>query len=1009
MMNTRAEENAMRRIPLLIALVAGLAVPALATGNGTGPAGIKAAGETVLTVANLDEAQAATVVVDFFKQGGGAPVSVGLPAIHPQRSWDVDLALENRLTNGAYAALVSSDQAVAGLARLSWPASGGALAYESPGAGTEILVGDVRKTVDRGSLVTVQNNDPNQQATVTVAVHLSTSGGGPAVMTKNHTVDKGNSITLDFANHPDYDLLPQGGDYWLRITSATSIAATAFLDYSDRERSVTGSNGVPADQLTRAWQLPAVPVGWGPAQLDSEIYLLNPGNNALTAKVAFVGIDGACADQALGVDAQVQPGVGARLPVRTLLPADCLAAATVVADAALLVQASLEGSGAQVAAAYNAIPSAQAGLRLVVPHWQKQTDPGSTLVVQNTGLEPTTVTVDWSPRDKPAVSGCPACSATLPPGGGHRFAVADVAELAGGDAGAATLRAGQPLAVTVLDTRINSDLTAYGVGTVVAAGSFGRQLLPIVTKARRSAPTPATPTPSPTIPVATPTPGVPFKVPGASAMVLANLGTAEARGAVRLTRADATTGLSLTLPAIAPGGYGSIYLPVQADLPDGAYSARAAIEGALSGLLASTSWPAAGAATMYNAPEAATDVIVQVLRWSAAGERSILTIQSTDARRPVAVTVALGVDGSPEPIRRHTVPIGPGSSTSIDLADEPGDPLPAGATGWARVTAPVPVAVIATHALPDPASVYTTLGVPAERAARDWILPFTPAGFPLARNDALVLTGQIAVFNPGTAGTAVSVTYHPVAAALGTFACPTGPYADPANPRPLPAGAMLALRPAELDPLRRCPVMAEIHATGPVLAEARLGQSLFGLDAYSGLAPDQGALRLQLPVVRRSHTAGQFSTAIVVVNPGDEAARVALEVTLADGSTMRCPGCDVVLPPHTGQLWWPPGISAWPPNRFGQATLTSDRPVMALVADLSEQGSTDPSVYRGLAAALDAPNPHLPLLLKNAPGGGPPNRPTPEPTATATSTATPVPTAAPAPGVYLPWSSTSAP
>src|SRR5262245_54502611 len=70
---------------------------------GSAPAGIKAAGQCTVHSFNQDATQVATIVMDFYKQGGGPPVSLALPPLPPLSDYAVDLGAESKLTNGAYA------------------------------------------------------------------------------------------------------------------------------------------------------------------------------------------------------------------------------------------------------------------------------------------------------------------------------------------------------------------------------------------------------------------------------------------------------------------------------------------------------------------------------------------------------------------------------------------------------------------------------------------------------------------------------------------------------------------------------------------------------------------------------------------------------------------------------------------------------------------------------------------------------------------------------------------
>ena len=98
------------------------------------PAGrvlVRGQGTSVITLVNLDEAKAASALVEFRRQPLGELTTFAPPgAIAPSDSIDVALADLGTLTDGTYASVVRSDRRSAAQAVALWPATGGAAAYE---------------------------------------------------------------------------------------------------------------------------------------------------------------------------------------------------------------------------------------------------------------------------------------------------------------------------------------------------------------------------------------------------------------------------------------------------------------------------------------------------------------------------------------------------------------------------------------------------------------------------------------------------------------------------------------------------------------------------------------------------------------------------------------------------------------------------------------------------------------------------------------------------------------
>lgn len=474
--------------------------------------GIQGAGVSSMSVVNLDAAQSAVVVADFFKQGGGPPVPVQRPSIAPGTAANIYLPAEAALANGAYAAIVSSDREIRSLARTDWPASGGAVLYEDSIPATDIVVVPAVKRHDgHTSLVTIQNTDTGQSATISVEFFVRGTAMPAAITTI--AVQPGTSATIDVGRLSGFAAVPNGAIGHLRIRSATEVAVSAIVDVEASQKGVYAFDGVPSEWASTRLFAPVIhaaapldPSDAASPPLSTRIEILNT-NTASPASVTvrYRGIAGTCAGQWF-VDPAITLPAGDSATVRQapgsgVLPAGCTAAATIESDGANVVATVIDEQGAgTLAAAYNAQLAEAAGTRVHVPHWRSRHTPmqlSTAVQVMNVGTEPTTATLAIQTPGGP-LAGCGAdCTATIPPGGAHLWWPPSSAALPANIYGSAVVEADQPLVAIVTDVSVNGavDLASY-VG--IAAGSRGLPPPPLPTPMPGATAVPgATPTVSP--------------------------------------------------------------------------------------------------------------------------------------------------------------------------------------------------------------------------------------------------------------------------------------------------------------------------------------------------------------------------------------------------------------------------------------------------------------------------------------------------------------------------------
>lgn len=470
-------------VVLSVAAVVALAVAGVAglIGSGSAPsvyasrlAGIKAAGATGINVQNLDSAQTATVVADFYKQGGGPAVSINLPPISPLSAYNIYLPQEATLTNGAYAAIISGDRQLAAIARTEWAASGGAALYSNVAPSTTVALALATKGYfGQSSLVSIQNTDSNQQATVTVK--LFQTGNASAVMTKQYTIEKGTSVTLDLGNNPDFITLPASFLGSMTVESATPVGVQSFVDFENSEKAVYAFEGVPAEQAADTLYAPLFRNAFSGT---TGISVVNPGTTPVQVNVAYAGTLGACKGQnftqgpgniAAGSSMVFyQGGTVAGGPTMPL-PTNCAGAATITASGgkvlAIVNDASGNPGNPTTSAAYNAVSVDQGAKKVALPLYRKMhTSAQLTTGIQamNIGTATARATIAFT-YGGTTVSGatCGAdCQATIPVGGAYTWYPPSIAALASGQYGSAFIDSDQPLAVIVNDASLNGVMDA---------------------------------------------------------------------------------------------------------------------------------------------------------------------------------------------------------------------------------------------------------------------------------------------------------------------------------------------------------------------------------------------------------------------------------------------------------------------------------------------------------------------------------------------------------------------
>lgn len=405
-----------------------------------------------------------------------------------------------------------------------------------------------------------------------------------------------------------------------------------------------------------------------------------------------------------------------------------------------------------------------------------------------------------------------------------------------------------------------------------------------------------------------------------------------------------TRPVQVSRPNIPPSGTTNMFLPLQPELPPDLYGVRFASNRAI-GALVRTDWSETAASMLYNAMRPATEVVVPLYVKRALGQDGAIAVMiDGDAAADVELEL-WGADGSP--VLRQTYAFEAHEARILPLHTS--SPPSIGFVGWASLRSTAPLAAVGlvdvrwSHH-----GAYAFEGVPIERLDRTLYAPFVRRA---QRHDQPETVTTLWLTNPGDRAASVTVRYDG-----NTGSCAGRSYVD--GPRTVAARSMARIDPRAAGALpANCVASARVIADGNVAAVAV--DAIEGgaqVAAYTALGSADGAARVALPMVRRRHTAMDFTTAIAVQNPAEVSANVQLEFHDERGVALSSCGepCRVDIAPGAGHLFYPStALNGLPVGSYGSATITSDQPVVAVVEDESGSGAADASIYGGIPWPAD--------------------------------------------------------
>jgi hypothetical protein len=400
-------------------------------------AGISGAGATGIQIQNLDATQSATIVSEFYKQGAsGAPVTITSPNVPAGGAANIFLPQAQELQNGAYAAIISADRQIAAIARTDWFSSGGAAIYSNVQPGLEVAVPlAVIDYVGTTSLVSIQNTDTSQQATVTV--ELFSTSSPTAVLTQNYDIQPGTSITLDLGKNPEFVGVTPNTELGflgsMKVSSQVPVGVQSFVDIETSDKAVYAFEGVPPEQGADTLYAPLVRKQF--FGYDTGISVVNPNSGDVDVTVRYIGGDAggasSCGGQefthgpvtiAGGSSSVFYQGPGGN----SGLPDGCVGSAVIEASGNVLAIVNDSLNFTEQSAAYNAVSAATGATKVALPLARRQHVEAwkvtTGIQVMNIGDSNANVTITFSDDQGNELTGCGSpCTATVASNQAHTF------------------------------------------------------------------------------------------------------------------------------------------------------------------------------------------------------------------------------------------------------------------------------------------------------------------------------------------------------------------------------------------------------------------------------------------------------------------------------------------------------------------------------------------------------------------------------------------------------------
>lgn len=399
-------------------------------------AGITGAGATGIQVQNLDPSQPASILAEFYRHSpAGSAIPISRPGVPAGAAANIYLPSETTLQPGAYAAIISADRQIAAIARTDWSSSGGAAIYSNVLPSTEVALPlAVIDYVSQTSVVSIQNTDTTQTASVTVELYAS--GNASSVLSESYSINPGTAVTIDLGRTPAYlAVQPNTTNGFLGsmlIKSAVPVGVQSFVDITSSDKAVYAFEGVPSENASETLYAPLIRRRQLAAGnlYDTGISVVNPNATAVEATVTYYGTLGSCAGNtythgpipiAGGSSHVFYQGPDSTLPDKNGLPDNCVGSAKITSTGGnILAIVNDSMNFTAQSAAYNAMSADQAGTKVALPLARNRQDANlqisTGIQIMNVGSVVANVDVQFADSNGTPLNSCGVgCSASIQP------------------------------------------------------------------------------------------------------------------------------------------------------------------------------------------------------------------------------------------------------------------------------------------------------------------------------------------------------------------------------------------------------------------------------------------------------------------------------------------------------------------------------------------------------------------------------------------------------------------
>jgi hypothetical protein len=407
--------------------------------------------------------------------------SVRRPDVQPGDQANIYLPSETRISNGGFSAGIRSEGPMPpALVRHDWLETGAATIYTSPEASERLIIQEVsRGYQNRFSVIALQNSDMESPAQVELELYFQSNR---PVVSYPIVLPAGGSELLRIDK---ISSIPYGSDGWARVTADRPVSAVVLTDSADKP-GIYSLPGIPEASLSDKLIAPAIfrdyefePLRDPGVLLNSEIQILNPNPQRITARVTYQGSqDPRSSEACKALDEYVDVSIfgGQRLLLNFGgMPEGCVASATIhssdgpiAASVRVLDELNdFEASYEFVAAERTSQPAAGKAWTTDLPIIRRNHISSrlhTPMSLMNQGEATADVRIVLMKAGTQEEIPCPeGCTMSIPAGAAHFWRPDQVSALTDGSYGSARVFSDQPLDIVVFDVAYagQNDISSY--------------------------------------------------------------------------------------------------------------------------------------------------------------------------------------------------------------------------------------------------------------------------------------------------------------------------------------------------------------------------------------------------------------------------------------------------------------------------------------------------------------------------------------------------------------------